>query len=68
MDVGERLKKIVKDTGEVTSVYGGFEIRVLKPNIFPWYKIIKRLIDIGQETWVNEEEGKICITSEPKVQ
>lgn len=68
MDVEERLKKIVKDTGEVTSVYGGFEIRVLKPNLFPWYKIIKRLIDIGQEIWVNEKEGKICITSEPKVQ
>jgi hypothetical protein len=47
MDVEERLKKIVKDSGEVTSVYGGFEIRVLKPNIFPWYKIIKRLMDIG---------------------
>jgi len=68
MDVGDRLKKIVKDTGEVSSVYGGFEIRVLKPNIFPWYKTIKQLIDIGQETWVNEKEGKICITSEPKVQ
>lgn len=68
MDVGERLKKIVKDTGEVSSVYGGFEIRVLKPNIFPWYKIIKRLIDIGQETWVSEKGGKICITSEPRVQ
>jgi hypothetical protein len=68
MDVEERLKKIVKDTGEVTSVYGGFEIRVLKPNIFPWYKIIKQLIDIGQEIWLNEKEGKICIISEPKVQ
>jgi hypothetical protein len=68
MDVEERLKKIVKDSGEVTSVYGGFEIRVLKPSIFPWYKIIKQLMDIGQETWVNEKEGKICITSEPKVQ
>ena len=68
MDVEERLKKIVKDTGEVTSVYGGFEIRVLKPNLFPWYKIIKRLIDNGQEIWFNEKEGKICITSEPRVQ
>jgi hypothetical protein len=68
MDIEERLKKIVKDTGEVASVYGGFEIRVLKPNLFPWYKIIKRLIDIGQETWVNEKEGKICIISEPKIQ
>jgi hypothetical protein len=68
MDAEEQLKEIVKNTGEVTSVYGGFEIRVLKPDLFPWYKIIKRLINIGQEIWVNEKEGKICIISEPKVQ
>jgi hypothetical protein len=68
MDAEEWLKKIVKDTGEVSSVYGGFKIRVLKPNLFPWYKIIKQLFDIGQEIWLNEKEGKISITSEPKVQ
>jgi hypothetical protein len=52
----------------VDSVYGGLEVRVLKPNLFPWYKVVKLLIEIGQEIWVNEKEGKICITSEPKVQ
>ena len=68
MDSEERLKEIVKDTGEVNSVYGGFEIKVLRPNLFPWYKMVKLLIEIGQEIWVDEKEGKICITSEPKVQ
>jgi hypothetical protein len=68
MDPEDRLKKLVRDTGEVDPVYGGLEVRVLKPNLFPWYKVVKLLIEIGQEIWVNEKEGKICITSEPKVQ
>jgi hypothetical protein len=68
MDPEERLKKMVKDTGEVNPVYGGLEIRVLKPNLFPWYKVFRLLIEIGQEIWVNEKEGKVCIISEPKVQ
>jgi hypothetical protein len=66
MDVEDRLKEAVKGTGEVNSEYGGFEIRVLKPNLFPWYKVVKELIEIGQEIWIDEKEGKISITSEPK--
>jgi len=66
MDPEERLKKIVKDTGEVNYVYGGFEIKVSKPNLFPWEKVFKQLIEIGQEVWINKEEGKINITSKPR--
>jgi len=68
MDVEERLRKLAGDTGEVNSVYGGFEIRVLKPNLFPWYGVINLLIEIGQEIWIDKKEGKICIASEPEVQ
>jgi hypothetical protein len=67
MDQEERLKKIVKDTGEVNSVYGGFEIRVFKQALFPWYKIFNQLIDIDQEVWINKVEGKINIISKPRV-
>jgi len=68
MDPVERLKKIVEDTGEVHSVYGGFEIRVLKPTLFPWYRAMNELLEIGQEIWINKKEGKICIISEPAAQ
>jgi len=68
MDVEERLKNILTDSGKVTSVYGGYEIRVLKPTLFPWHKVVKLLVKNGHEIWVSEKEGKICITSEPKVQ
>lgn len=68
MDPEERLREIVKDTGEVNSVYGGFEIKVSKSTRFPWYRVFNQLIEIGQEIWVTRKEGKIHITSEPKIQ
>jgi hypothetical protein len=68
MDPMERLKSMVKDTAEVRSVYGGFEIQVLEPTLFPWYKVVNQLLEIGQEVWINKREGKICIISEPEIQ
>ena len=67
MDPEERLKKIVKDTGKVNYVYGGFEIKVSKPDLFPWYKVFNQLIEIGQEVWINKIEDRINITSKPRV-
>ena len=66
MDAVERLKEMVKDTGDVNSVYGGFEIRVLKPTLFPWHKVIDELLGIGQEIWIDRKESRICINSKPK--
>lgn len=68
MEALEELRNIAKETGEVNSVYGGFEIKVLKPTLFPWYKALNYLLDIGQEVWVRKSEGEIEITSEPKIQ
>lgn len=42
MDPEERLKKLLRDTGEVNAVYGGFEIKVLKPTLFPYHKVFNR--------------------------
>jgi hypothetical protein len=67
MDPEERLRRIVKDTGEVDYVLGGFEIKILKPALFPWFKTMNQLIEIGQNVWVSKKEGKVYITSEPKV-
>jgi hypothetical protein len=68
MDPMEGLKKIVKDTGRIDSVYGGFEVKVLKPKSFPWHQVINQLIEIGQKVWVEKKEGKIYIVSEPNIQ
>jgi len=66
MDAVERLKEMVEDTGHVDSVYGGFEIGIVKPTLFPWYKVINELLEIGQEIWIAKKEGRICIISEPE--
>jgi hypothetical protein len=68
MDALERLRNIAEETGKIRSVYGGFEVKVLKPTLFPWYNVLNYLLEIGQEVWVRKSEGKIEITSEPKIQ
>jgi hypothetical protein len=67
MDAVERLKDMVEDTGDVNSVYGGFEIRIVKPTLFPWYKVFNQLIEIGQEVWISKTEGKMAIHSKPRI-
>jgi hypothetical protein len=67
MDPETKLRKMVKDTGKVNSVYGGFEVWVAKPALFPWYRVFNLLTDIDHEVWINKREGKICITTEPRV-
>ena len=66
MDAVERLKEMVEDTGDLHSVYGEFEIRVVKPTLFPWHKLITELLEIGQEIWIAKKEDRICIISEPE--
>jgi hypothetical protein len=61
MDAVEQLKEMVENTGEVHSVYDRFESRVLKPTLFPWYKVINELLGIGQEIWIAQKQGRICI-------
>ena len=67
MDPIAELKKMVGNTGNVASVYGGFEIRVAKPDTFPWHECIDYLIGIGQSVWVKRKKGKIHLMSEPNV-
>jgi hypothetical protein len=66
MDPVERLKEMVSDTGDVSPVYGGFEIRVVKSTLYPWYKVINELLGIGQEIWIAQKQDRICIVSQPE--
>jgi hypothetical protein len=62
-----RLDKIVSESGEVISVYGGFKIRVIDPSLLPWYQIFDQLIEIGQEVWINKTGGQLYVNSKPKI-
>ncbi|OGP94067.1 MAG: hypothetical protein A2157_03520 [Deltaproteobacteria bacterium RBG_16_47_11] len=68
MDPLERLREIAGKTGEVNPVYGGFEVGVLKPSLFPWYTVLNYLLEIGQEVCVRKSEGEIQISTEPQIQ
>ena len=41
MDPQEELKKIIKETGDVSAKYGGYEITVLNPDRFPWHRVFQ---------------------------
>jgi hypothetical protein len=41
MDLQEEVIKIVAGTGEVAPEYGGFEITVVKPDLFPWHAVLQ---------------------------
>jgi hypothetical protein len=67
-DPETQLKRIIKETGETQAIYGGFEIKVLTPALFPWHELLNQLFEIGQKVWVERREGKIYIVSEPNIQ
>ena len=65
-DPEARLDKIVSESSEVISVYGGFKIRVIDPSIFPWHHLFDQLIEISQEVWMNKTGDQIYINSKPE--
>ena len=62
----EQLKKIVSESGEVSSVYGRFKIMIIDPSLFPWHQVFNQLIEIGQEVWINKRGDQIYINSKPE--
>ena len=67
MDLQGKVIKIVGETGEVVSEYGGYEITVVKPSLFPWYAVLDLLIETGQEIWINKD-GEIRINTKFRVE
>ena len=67
MDPQDEVIKIVGETGEVAPEYGGYEIKVVKPDLFPWHAVLDVLIETGQEIWITKY-GEIRINTKPKVE
>jgi hypothetical protein len=59
--------KIVSETGEVVPEYGGYEITLVKPGLFPWYVVLDLLIEPGQEIWITKYR-EIRINTKSKVE
>jgi len=58
------LKALVADTGTVSSIVGGFEIKVVDGKRFPWGVVLDYLTGLPQEVWVSKED-MIVIKSKP---
>jgi len=64
-DLESKFGAIVAETGTVRAHAGGLEIRVLDPDIFPWYKIFMMLINIPHEIWVKKNNKAVIIRTKP---
>jgi hypothetical protein len=59
------LKRLIGDTGQVNSYVGGFEIKVLDGELFPWENVLEFLISIPQLVWITSFEGSLVIKTKP---
>ncbi len=64
-DLEDSLRALIGDTAEVDPTYGGFEIRLTRPNDFPWAEVMELLASIRQDIWVRRFEGRLLIVSKP---
>ncbi len=64
----DKVIKIVGDTGEIIPEYGGYEIMIVKPDLFPWHAALGLLIETGQEIWITKKDGEIIIKTAPKIE
>lgn len=63
-DAEETLKKIVRDSGHVEPIYGGYQIIVRDSSTFPWESVFKLLLSLCFEVLVRKKDGNIEIISE----
>jgi len=59
------LKRLIGDTGTVSSFVGGFEINVLDGELFPWEIVLEVLLALPHEVWVKRFEGGLVIKTKP---
>jgi hypothetical protein len=65
LDLESKLKDIVGEAGKVSPEYGGYEIIVLNPSIFPWYNVLTLLLDNSLEVWVTKKDKHTAILCKP---
>jgi hypothetical protein len=62
-DIAGTLRSIVGGAGDVSLVYGGFEIHVIHAAEFPWEKVFRFLLALQQEVWLEKREDLLFIVS-----
>ena len=64
--VEDSLKKIIRDTGQVTVEYGGFAIKILDHRRFPWYKVFDILVE-HFDVWIEKKDQCVIIVTKQKI-
>ena len=59
------LKRLIGDTGQVSSFVGGFEIKVLDGELFPWELVLETLLSLPHNVWITRFEGSLMVKSKP---
>jgi len=60
------LDLLIDEMGQISSEYGGYIIEIYDMISFPWSAVLRTLLRIGHEVWIEERNGKIVIVSKPK--
>ena len=59
------LKRLIGDTGQVNSFVGGFEIKVLDGELFPWENVLEFILSLPHQVWITRFEGSLVIKTKP---
>ena len=65
-DPEDVLDFIISDTGNISREYGGYVIEIHDATNFPWSAVIRTLLRINHEIWIESRDGKLVILSKPK--
>jgi hypothetical protein len=49
----------------VNSFVGGFEIKVLDGELFPWENVLEFILSLPHQVWITRFEGSLVIKTKP---
>jgi hypothetical protein len=56
-NIEEFLNKVVGSSGKVTRVYGGYQIMILDPIVFPWADVTITMQNLGYDVWISKKDN-----------
>jgi len=64
-DVGEELTWLIGDTGGLSTLMGGYKIKVFHTRAFPWDDVFKTLLFRDFKVYVSRHKADIFIEAQP---
>jgi hypothetical protein len=64
-DIYSKLLELAGEKGDVFSVYGGYQVRILDPTTFPWFEVLAILSNASFDVWISKENESFVIKGKP---